>query len=313
MPELMTAPATRRSAQDLSKETIRVGTLVQGNMTSARYIEQILGYGFESFQLFFWQSVESVDLRQLAREVNAVLAGTGVTISSLGIFGNPLATREKDLETLKGWEKCIDAAPLFNCDIVAGFAGRVVDKPITESLPVFTKVFTPLTERAKANGVRLAIENCDMGGSWSGGDWNFAHSPESWELMFNAVPAENLGLEWEPCHQLVSLIDPLPQLRKWIGKVVHVHGKDASVQWDVLKTYGLRGSKSYVQHRTPGFGDTNWTDVISILRAGGFKGSIDIEGWHDPVYRGELEMTGQVSGLNYLKRSRGGDFVPNPS
>ena len=65
-------------------------------------------------------------------------------------------------------------------------------------------------------------------------------------------------------------------------------------------------------HRTPGFGDTNWTDVITILRMAGFKGSIDIEGWHDPVYRGDLEMTGQVHGLNYLKRCRGGDFVPNP-
>jgi len=45
---------------------------------------------------------------------------------------------------------------------------------------------------------------------------------------------------------------------------------------------------------------------------GGFQGSIDIEGWHDPVYCGELEMTGQVHGLNYLKRCRG-TFVPNPT
>jgi hypothetical protein len=30
------------------------------------------------------------------------------------------------------------------------------------------------------------------------------------------------------------------------------------------------------------------------------------------VYRGELEMTGQVHGLNYLKQCRGGTFVANP-
>jgi hypothetical protein len=42
-------------------------------------------------------------------------------------------------------------------------------------------------------------------------------------------------------------------------------------------------------------------------------GSIDIEGWHDPVYRGELEMMGQVHGLNYLKQCRGGSWVPNPA
>ena len=63
----------------------------------------------------------------------------------------------------------------------------------------------------------------------------------------------------------------------------------------------------------PGFGDSNWADIVTELRKAGFKGSIDIEGWHDPVYKRELEMTGQVHGLNYLKRCRGGDFVPNPT
>ncbi|WP_246131991.1 hypothetical protein [Paenibacillus hemerocallicola] len=61
-----------------------------------------------------------------------------------------------------------------------------------------------------------------------------------------------------------------------------------------------------------GFGDSNWTDIISILRQGGYEGSIDIEGSHDPVYKNELEMTGQVHALHYLKRCRGGDFVPDP-
>ena len=46
----------------------------------------------------------------------------------------------------------------------------------------------------------------------------------------------------------------------------------------------------------------------------GYKGLIDIEGCHDPAYRGGLEMTGQVRGLNYLKECRGGvEFAPNPS
>ncbi len=151
-----------------------------------------------------------------------------------------------------------------------------------------------------------------MGDTWTDGKWNIAHSPTAWEMMFNAVPADNIGLEWEPCHQMVSLIDPLPQLKKWVSKVFHVHGKDATVMWDVIKTSGIRGNKPYVYHRTPGFGDTNWTDVISILRMAGYKGSIDIEGWHDPIYKDELEMTGQVHGLRYLQNCRGGTHVPNP-
>jgi sugar phosphate isomerase/epimerase len=62
----------------------------------------------------------------------------------------------------------------------------------------------------------------------------------------------------------------------------------------------------------PGMGDSNWKDIITELRLVGFEGAIDIEGWHDPVYRGELEMTGQVHALNYLKECRGGAYVANP-
>ena len=104
----------------------------------------------------------------------------------------------------------------------------------------------------------------------------------------------------------------MPQLRKYVKRIFHIHGKDATILWDVVREYGVGGVKPYAFHRTPGFGDSNWTDIISELRRGGFKGSIDIEGWHDPVYREKLEMTGQVHGLNYLKWCRGESFVPNP-
>ena len=55
---------------------------------------------------------------------------------------------------------------LFGCDIVAGFAGRVVDKPVPDSMPRFAEVFAPLAKRAADKGVRLAFENCEMGGIW---------------------------------------------------------------------------------------------------------------------------------------------------
>lgn len=67
-----------------------------------------------------------------------------------------------------------------------------------------------------------------------------------------------------------------------------------------------------VWYRMPGFGDTNWRDIISILRSNGYEDDICIEGYHDPVYSGELEMTGQLHALNYLKWCRGGEFTPTP-
>jgi sugar phosphate isomerase/epimerase len=294
------------------QEAIRIGTLVNGGAGTASYIRQILPHGFESFSITFWQTLGDTNLKQLAAEVKDALAGSEAIISSIGVFGNPLMDDEKAKATRDGWKKLIDAAHLFGCDLVCGFAGRVVDKRIDESIPRYAQVFGPLARRAKDKGVRLAFENCDMGGTWWRGDWNIAHNPTAWEMMFNAIPSENVGLEWEPCHQMVKLIDPMPQLRKWVKKILHLHGKDATVLWDVVREHGVLGPQPFAFHRTPGFGDSNWTDIISELRRSGFAGSIDIEGWHDPVYRGDLEMTGQVAGLNYLKRCRT-SYVPNPT
>jgi len=292
-------------------QTLRIGTLVGGGNADT-IIPQIVGYGFESFNLTFWQTTGNTDLAEQAKRIRALSDEHGFVISAISVFGNPLTGEGDSRDTLASWERLIDHAELFGTNIVSGFTGRLTDRPIDESIPRFREVFGELASRAANKGVRLAFENCDMGGTWEKGDWNIAHNPTAWEMMFNAVPHDNIGLEWEPCHQMVSLIDPIPQLRKWAGKVFHVHGKDATIAWDIVKEYGVHGPKPYVWHRTPGFGDSNWSDIITILRQHDYKGNIDIEGWHDPVYKGELEMTGQVHALNYLKHCRGGQFVPNP-
>ncbi len=295
----------------MQHEAIRIGTLVNAS-SGAPYIKQILPHGFESFSLTFWQKIGDVDVKKLATEVKAALGDSGVVISSVCIYGNPLGELPLDDETRRGWKALIDNAHLFGAGIVGGFAGRVRGKRIDESMKEFKKVFGPLAKRAADKGVRLAFENCDMGSTWQTGDWNIAQYPVAWDMMIDAVPGDNVGLQWEPCHQMVKLIDPMAQLRKWVPRIFHVHGKDATIKWDVIREYGITGPKPWAFHRTPGFGDSNWTDIISELRQGGFKGCIDIEGWHDPVYRGDLEMTGQVHGLNYLKRCRGGSFIANP-
>jgi sugar phosphate isomerase/epimerase len=294
---------------------IRIGTMVRGNLPDpAAYVRQILPLGFESIQPFFWQTIGGKDIPRLAGEIREAIGNHDVVVSALGMFGNPLEDRDLDRETLAGWETLIDNAHLFDTDVIAGFTGRVRGKPLTDSLPRYRDVWGRLAKRAADKGVRIAFENCAMDGNWAIGDWNIAHNPDAWELMFNEVPADNLGLEWEPCHQLVYLIDPIPQIRTWAPKIFHVHGKDATVRHDVIRTHGIFGKVPFVQMRTPGFGDSDWVRVIGELRLAGFKGSIDIEGWHDPVYRQELEMTGQVRALNYLKECRGGaEFVPNPS
>jgi sugar phosphate isomerase/epimerase len=291
---------------------IRIGTMAGKGLETPSYIKALIPLGFESFQINFWKELGGVHLPSLAEALKPVMEGSDTIISSLAVFGNPLGDTETDAITRHAWEEAIDHASLFGCTLVCGFAGRVRGRPVPDSIPRFKEVFGSLAQRAADRGVRIAFENCPMGCGWQSGDWNIAFNPDAWELMFDALPNENLGLEWEPCHQIGQLIDPLPQLREWLPKIFHLHGKDATVHRDVLARRGSSGKEPYWHHRHPGFGDTHWTDVISLLRFGGYQGTIDIEGWHDPVYREDLEMTGQVHALRYLKQCRGGDFVPNP-
>jgi len=270
-----------------SHADIRIGTVVPAHERTPEVIRQLISLGFETFQIVFGRSIGNVDMSGLFAAVRTVLVES--------------SPAEQDLP------------PRFGCDVVAGFAGRVPGRPVPESYGRFGEVFRPLAARAEERGVRLAFENCEKRGTWESGDWNIAHAPQAWEAMFAEVSSPVIGLEWEPCHQLVSFVDPLPQLRRYAHRIWHIHGKDATVLHDVVREHGIRGGVPYVFHRMPGFGDTNWTDLISMLRMAGWRGSIDIEGFHDPVYRDVLETTGQVAALDYLKRCRGGRFVPNVS
>ena len=290
---------------------VRIGAMAPAAIERpADYVRQILPYGFESVQPFFFNhAVSAAQLKRLAAEIREAIGDADVTISGLATFGNPLESGEPDRQALTFWELLIDNAHLFGTNLIGGFTGRIRGQPIEVSLPRFREVWGRLAKRAEDAGVRIAFENCAMNGNWASGDWNIAHNPDAWEMMFNEVPSEALGLEWEPCHQLVYLIDPIPQIRKWGDKIFHVHGKDATVRWDVVHEHGIFGKHPFVQMRTPGFGDSDWTRIVSELRLAGFKGSIDIEGWHDPVYRDELEIAGQVRALHYLKDCRGGQAI----
>ena len=286
---------------------IHIGTCLPGYL-ALKWMPVLKEKGFECFELNFHMSYGDTVLEELAEEVKKELDGTDIRIAAIGAYRNPLMY-ESHVEELK---KAIDAAHLFGTNIVSTFAGAIEGRSVEEAMPVFGKVFGELVRYAGDKGVKIAIENCPMDGTWNHNTCNIGYSPRAWEMMFNTVNSDCLGLEWEPAHAMSQLIDPIPELRKWAGKVFHVHGKDASIDWDGIRHEGIMCGKNFMPNRTPGFGDTNWRDVFSILRSAGYEGDLCIEGFHDHVYRDEWEMTGQIHALNYLKWARGAEFVPNP-
>lgn len=283
---------------------IKIGTIVQGHKYKEQLSESVK-YGFETFSLNWHMELNGADLSQVAAECQRIIGDSGKKITTLGYYCNPLANEEHK----KALEYVIDSAHLFGAGIVSTFAGAIEAEPVKASIPKFKEVFSELSKRAEANGVKLAIENCPMGGNFRKATCNIGFNPKIWDMMFDAVPSNALGLEWEPAHQLIQLIDPLPQIKEYKDRIFHIHGKDANVDRASISRYGISGCQEFVYSRTPGFGDTDWRKVFFELYSIGYENDICIEGYHDPIYKGEWELTGQLHALDYLKWCRGGDFV----
>ncbi|MDR0396470.1 MAG: sugar phosphate isomerase/epimerase [Oscillospiraceae bacterium] len=279
---------------------IRIGTLIPAEHAAAM-APDLNAMGFECYELNYPPDRPIGGLLdELPRALDAF---QGRPISALACYGNTLT----DPQVRRNLESLIDSAPKAGVGVVAMFAGSLPGASVPDMMDECSILIRPLARRAEDNGVKLALEGCAMGATWrGGGGMNLAYCPDAWDLLFDEVDCGALGLEWEPCHAYEQLMDPIPQLRRYAKRVYHVHCKDATVAWDVLREHGLDSPHPFIWNRTPGFGDTNWNDVFTILMQNGYEGFADIEGYHDPVYYNDLEWSGQLRALEYLKDCRGG-------
>lgn len=280
---------------------IKIGTCIKGKDILTE-LPKIVEAGFETVEFYFNETLGGSDFVELSKHVEEILGDSGVTVSSIGLYCNPLQYEEQRKEL----EYCIDHAHLFHAGIIGTFAGALSDKSVDEAMPKYKEVFSELAKRAEENNVKIGIENAHMYGFWYRTTFNIGFCPRAWEMMFDAVNSDFLGLEWEPSHQLEQLINPIAQLKEWMPKIVHIHGKDAHVDWDYIKKYGAWFGSDYCKHRFPGLGDSDWKEIFTLLEQGGYTGDIAIEGFHDPVYFGEREMEGQLNALKYLKDCKEG-------
>jgi len=249
---------------------IKLGAVLCADEVTPTSLETLSCLGFETINIAFWQSLGSFDLPQLAETV----AESSLEVSALSIFGNTLA----GVDTLAGWESLITHSSLFGSPFVTGFAGRVTGKSVEDSLLLWKATFSSLLDLAyKHDCSGLLFENCRMGDLWKRGNWNIAINGDAWALMFDALDDPKLGLQWEPCHQVEAFLDPLMQLKEWIPRVKHVHGKDARIDWEMLRHIGLYAPGKPIRSVLPGEGDSDWGAIIRILQSGGYDGSIDIE------------------------------------
>jgi sugar phosphate isomerase/epimerase len=242
-----------------------------------------------------------------AAEVKALMAATGVEVSGLGYYPNPL-TPDPDEATIyvDHLKRVIEAAALLEIDVVNTFIGRDWTRSIDDNWPRFQQVWPSLVAFAEAHTIRIGIENCPMlftGDEWPGGK-NMAHAPAIWRRMFEEIPSAHFGLNYDPSHLLWQQIDYLKPLWTFADRIFHVHAKDARVDRHRLDDVGILGTPlEYHTPKLPGLGDVDWGRFFSVLGDTGYEGPVCIE-VEDRAYEGSLERrkAALLQSARYLKQ-----------
>lgn len=279
-------------------------------------LEQFLAWsaenGFEMVEIACWPpgkaerryaGVTHIDVTNLtpaaAKEIQAMLKNYGLQISSLGYYPNPLHPdpdhRQTVIEHLK---KVILAAEMLEVPIVGTFIGKDKNKTVPQNLEEYAKVWPPIVKFAREHGIKIAIENCPMiftYDEWPGGN-NLASTPAIWRKMWEIIPDDNFGLNLDPSHLILQMIDYVRVVYEFKDRIFHVHAKDLMIDREGLYNNGvLSQGMGWQVPRLPGFGEVDWSKFIGALYRVGYDYVLSIEhedrafeGTEDLVKRGFL-------------------------
>ncbi|QMV13785.1 sugar phosphate isomerase/epimerase family protein [Vibrio spartinae] len=225
-----------------------------------------------------------------------------IEISSLAYYPNALdADEAKRTATIEHIEKLIKASAKLNINMVTTFIGRDQYKAVDENLEIMVDVWKPLLELAKAENVKVAIENCPMlfgKDQWPGGQ-NLMTTPDIWRKVFDLLPYDNFGLNYDPSHFVWQSIDYIKPIYEFKDKIFHVHYKDIKVFKDKLDRVGsMAYPLEYMSPKLPGLGDVDWGKYVSALTDIGYEGFTCIE-VEDKAFEGTTEKV-----LDSLRISR---------
>jgi sugar phosphate isomerase/epimerase len=216
-----------------------------------------------------------------AQRITELVAQTGVAISGLGYYPNPLAPDPQEAAvSIEHIKKVIVAARMLGIQQMNTFIGRDWTKSVDDNWPRFLATWKPLVQFAQDQGVRIGIENCPMLFSideWPGGK-NLATSPAIWRRMFADIPSANFGLNYDPSHMVWQHMDYLAPMREFKDRLFHVHAKDVRLDTDRLNDVGILAlPPAYHTPKLPGMGEVDWGMFCSVLGDTGYRGPVCVE------------------------------------
>jgi sugar phosphate isomerase/epimerase len=230
---------------------------------------------------------------ETAVSVRFLMEKRNLLISSLAAYtnltdGDP-QRRQTNVQTV---HNAIDAAALLGVDVVCTLAGlppagkdrfKVIEEDCAE-------VFPPLLEHAQSKGIKIALEN------WYA--TNIQHLGH-WERLFEVVPNDNFGLNFDPSHLLWQDIDYLEAVDKFAKRIFHTHAKDTEIKDYRRRWVGNQGS-GWWRYVIPGLGRIQWGEYIAALRRNGYNGVLSIEHEDSAVEREEGFLIGKQCLEQYI-------------
>lgn len=276
--------------------------------------------GFDCVEVMCWPpgiaerryaGVTHIDVTKLTKpyikEIKDLVAETGVEISSLGYYPNPLTPNKTEAKVYREHiKKVIRVSALLEINTMTTFIGRNWNKSIEDNWSAFKKTWRPIIKYAEKQGVKVGIENCPMlftSDEWPGGK-NLAISPQIWRRMFEDIPSENFGLNYDPSHLVWMHMDYLKPIGEFVHRFHHVHAKDVRVDKHRLDEVGIMAHPNeYHTPKLPGLGEVNWGQFFSHLTDAGYDGPVCVE-VEDRSYEGSLEKrkASLRQSLGYLRQ-----------
>ncbi|MHB0997860.1 MAG: sugar phosphate isomerase/epimerase family protein [Armatimonadota bacterium] len=243
--------------------------------------------------------VADLDTQSKADDFRAQIDASGIEVQSIITAVNPMsadpAVAKAHTDYLKGM---IKVAGMLRIPYISTTSGQNGTISLDENVKLFGQVYRELCKVADDNNVDIVFENCLHG--YPCGQ-NIAVNPETWEMIFNEVDTDTLGLEFDPSHLVFQFIDPVEAAREFADKIRILHGKDTEIIEHELARGGIYSLDGYWRFRLPGYGDVDWAGLFQVLRESGFDGNVIIE-HEDPVFHGERLHEGLLIGKHFLSQ-----------
>ncbi len=275
---------------------------MQVGLLTARYrgdtMDTILDFaveaGFDALEVDVRPGCEHLNVEMDPAEAADIVArvrDAGLEISQMSCFVDISAPDEAERQTnQEALRAAVDLASANDVQNVGCLAGKPCGEMSREETidEIAAPFYRELCPEAADKGVRFAMEN------WFA--TNIMHLGH-WEQIFEAVPNENFGLNFDPSHLFHQQIDYLNAVETFADRIFHSHAKDTEIVEHKLAWFGNRDQRSWWRYVIPGFGEIDWGVYIARLRDNDFDGTLSIE--HEDRALGREE--GFEKGLNYLR------------